>query len=297
MTIKGVDRQKCTLCLECVKDCPAQLFSLTNGAGQEKAVKYRDPHRWCLHCGHCLSVCRNDAVLYESDQPAFTFKGIEDPASLCGYERLLQFLQSKRSVRRYRDRDVPREVVEAVLGAMQYAPTGHNLQANRYLVITDKAKIQPIIEETARMFSRFKTAVKHRRLFRPFVSKGMYEVMNAPGLEQGLEDLIEKCDQGQDPIFHSAPTVVVVYYPNLGELSLLDPTIALTYGMLAAHSLGLGTCWIGFAVQSLFRNKRMKRLLGIGDDMIVAGVMSLGYPAVQYHRIPPRKDLEVSWLG
>ena len=297
MRIVGIDQQKCTLCLECKKDCPADLFALRNGQGKTRTLEYLDPNNWCLHCGHCLSVCPSDAIVYDSEREALAFDGIEDPASLCSYDSLVKFLQSKRSVRRYRKEAVSEDLIEEVLIAMQYAPTGHNLQANRYLVLREDVKIQTIIDETASMFRRFRTAVRHRKLLKPFVSRGIYEVMNAPGLEQGVDDLVEKIEQGKDPIFHSAPVVIMVYYPNLGELSLLDPTIAFTYGMLAAHSLGLGSCWVGFAIQALFKNKKLKRSLGIGDDMIVAGVMTLGYPAVQYHRTPPRNSLEVSWIG
>jgi hypothetical protein len=83
----------------------------------------------------------------------------------------------------------------------------------------------------------------------------------------------------------------------LGPLSLLDPTIAFTYGMLAAHSLGLGSCWIGFAIQSLHKDRPMRELLGIPADMIIAGVMTLGYPLPVYHRIPPRNNIQVQWIG
>jgi nitroreductase len=83
--------------------------------------------------------------------------------------------------------------------------------------------------------------------------------------------------------------------PNIGETTLLEPAIALTYGMLAAHTRGLGTCWIGAAIRALNNNKKIKELLGISRHMKIAGVLTLGYPAVTYHRVPPRKPVNAKW--
>jgi hypothetical protein len=40
----------------------------------------------------------------------------------------------------------------------------------------------------------------------------------------------------------------------------------------------------------------MHKLLGVPEDMIIAGVMTLGVPLPVYHRVPPRKPLQVRWL-
>jgi nitroreductase/ferredoxin len=350
MKIIEIDRNACTGCLFCVKECPAGLFTvngshslhglgISNGseaalgaaigatqktAGRQSSgfVVRRDPNGWCTGCGHCICVCPANAIRFEAndalsskkpeslpsakeallseDGPSFAlktweFEGVSDPPSLCSYDTILKFLSSKRSVRHYTGEEIPKDMIEAVLYAMKYAPTGHNLQANRYLVIRESVKIRRIIEETASGFKRFRTLVRMRKLLKPFIGSAMYEIMNNPGLVSGLNDLMSRCRRGEDPILHSAPAVVISYYPSLGPLSLLDPTIAFTYGMLAAHALGLGTCWIGFSIQALWKNRRMKQYLGVPKDMVVTGVMTLGFPAMQYMRIPPRKAASVKW--
>ncbi len=335
MEIIEIDYTACTGCRRCVSECPAGLFALNgiessdvyktmqeepDRQGRQAAcqqpgmdVVRQDPNGWCTGCGHCICVCPANAIRFENESlpsekealpsedgssPAsktLEFEGVSEPSTLCSYDTVLKFLASKRSVRHYRRDEVPKESIEAVIEAMRYAPTGHNLQANRYLVIRDPEKIQRIIEETSAGFKRFKAVIRLRKLLKPFVSGPMYEMLNDPGLMAGLDDLISKCRAGEDPILHSAPVVVVSYYPSFGPLSLLDPTIAFTYGMLAAHALGLGTCWIGFSIQALWKNKGMKRFLGIPGDMIVTGVMTLGYPAVRYVRVPPRRAAAVKW--
>lgn len=312
MEIIGIDREVCTGCGLCVKECPADLFSVNGTAparvsGPAQAVRHvvrNDNNGWCTGCGHCISVCPVDAIRFGDESMKCTknapssweFEGVSDPPSLCSYDTVLKFLSSKRSVRHYRNEAVPKDMIDAVLEAMRYAPTGHNLQGNRYLVIRDPVKLRRIVDETAAGFKRFRSVVRARKLLKPFISSAMYEIMNSPGLCSGLEDLMSRCGRGEDPILHSAPVIVISYYPSLGPLSLIDPTIAFTYGMLAAHALGLGTCWIGFAIQALWKNRRMKRYLGVPKETIVTGVMTLGYPAVQYARVPPRNTVAVKWI-
>ena len=296
MKIKGIDPAICTSCLECAKACPAGLFSLNGERGEEKReITRKDPNGWCTGCGHCISACPRNAIQYVSDEMAEEFEGVQDPPSLCSYDTLLKVMKSKRSVRNYRDEKVPQSKIEAILEAMKYAPTGHNLQVNHYVVVRDPEKIRSIIDATVRGFYRFKKIVKLRKLLKPFLNKHMYAIIDDPGLSAGLDELILSYLQGKDHILHSAPVIIISYYPSLGPLSLLDPTIAFTYGMLAAHTLGLGTCWIGFAIQVLYKNRRLKRYLEIPKEMIVSGVMTLGYPSVKYYRIPLREQSKVKW--
>lgn len=95
-----------------------------------------------------------------------------------------------------------------------------------------------------------------------------------------------------------APVVVVacgfnIHYNRggyMGDFSMLvDVSIAFTHLILAARAEGLGTCWIGS-----FDNRRVKKLLGIADDVNVVAITPLGYPkSPEAFRKPGfRKSLE-----
>ena len=297
MKITGVSGELCTLCGACAEECCADLFSRkTDPADGNARMVHEDPHSWCTGCGHCLAVCPQGAILWDDAETPLEPAGIEHPENLCSYQTLLPFLQSKRSVRRYRRQPVLREQITAVLEAMRWAPSGHNLQANRYLAITDRNVLRAITDHTIEGFRKFRTIIRMRRMLKPFLPRNLYKVLDSPGLLEGVNAMIHQRERGEDPILFDAPAVIVVYYPNMGALSLLDPTIAFTYGMLAAHSLGLGSCWIGFAIQSLYKDRAMRRLLGVPADMLIAGVMTLGVPLPVYYRVPPRNSLQVRWL-
>jgi nitroreductase/NAD-dependent dihydropyrimidine dehydrogenase PreA subunit len=297
MRIVGTNEKLCTLCGACAEECGADLFKMVHGqAGGDERMVHVDPYQWCTSCGHCVAVCPVSAILWVDGEASPDTIGVERSDNLCTYQALLPFLRSRRSVRRYRSNQPGRNQIEAVLEAMRWAPSGHNLQANRYLVITDRGVLRAISDHTIAGFRKLRTVIRMRKLLKPFVPVHLYEVLNTPGLLEGLDAMIRRREQGEDPILFDAPVVILVYYPYMGPLSLLDPTIAFTYGMLAAHALGLGSCWIGFAIQNLYKSKTMHRLLGVPQDMIIAGVMTLGYPVPVYHRVPPRKALQIRWL-
>ena len=69
----------------------------------------------------------------------------------------------------------------------------------------------------------------------------------------------------------------------------VDATIACTYAMLAAESLGLGTTMIGGAPPILARNKALSRSLGIPDDHTPAVSLIVGHPATHFRRAIRRR--------
>ena len=73
-----------------------------------------------------------------------------------------------------------------------------------------------------------------------------------------------------------------------------DAGIALTYGMLAAESLGLGTCWIGMLQGAIPMNRDILNILGIKGHVL--GAFTLGFPAVKYRRTVPRPPLKINGL-
>ena len=69
-----------------------------------------------------------------------------------------------------------------------------------------------------------------------------------------------------------------------------------SYNMtLLAHALGLGTCYIGYAVTILNRSKKIKVSLGIPSKNKVHAVLTVGYPDIKYERPALRKPVKIYW--
>lgn len=161
------------------------------------------------------------------------------------YEDLL----TRRSVRKYSDRQVEDEKLDKVLTAGLYAPTGMNNQAPVMVAVRDKA--------TRDELSRMNAAV-----------------MGASG----------------DP-FYGAPCVIVVLSDPERMTWVEDGSLVLGNLMNAAHSLGLGSCWIHRAKECFDtpEGKALLRAWGVPENYRGVGNCILGY-AAEEPEAKPRKS-------
>ena len=161
------------------------------------------------------------------------------------YEDLL----TRRSVRKYTDRQVEDEKLDKVLTAGLYAPTGMNNQAPILVAVRDK--------ETRDRLSRMNAAV-----------------MGASG----------------DP-FYGAPCVIVVLSDPERMTWVEDGSLVLGNLMNAAHSLGLGSCWIHRAKECFDtpEGKALLRAWGVPESYRGVGNCILGY-AAEEPEAKPRKS-------
>ncbi len=169
----------------------------------------------------------------------------------------IENLLTRRSVKSYTGDPVPRETLEKIIEAGTYAPTGRNAQSPIILAITD-------------------------RQVRDELSKINAEVMGAP--------------IGSDP-FYGAPVLLVVLAAKERNTRVYDGSVVMENLMLAAHALGVGSCWIHRAKETFERpeGKALLQKLGIEGEYEGIGNCVLGYP--QGEPIArPRKENWVYWV-
>ena len=141
---------------------------------------------------------------------------------------IIDAIKCRRSIRQYQLRQIEDEKLEKILDAAIYAPSGHNLQRWNFLVIQDKEKIDELDQR---------------------IKKCM--------LESKIPRAVELGNNPKYKILHNAPTIVIVSgdevtsNPNGNFGPIAECSAAIQNMLLAAFSLGIASCWIGFA-QYLF---------------------------------------------
>ena len=93
-----------------------------------------------------------------------------------------------------------------------------------------------------------------------------------------------------DP-YYGAPTIVLVFAPQEWSNNVKDGSLVLGNMMLAAHSLGLGSCWIN-REEKMFESLEGQQLMldwGLPEGLIGIGALALGYPSSYPKTIKPRK--------
>lgn len=94
-----------------------------------------------------------------------------------------------------------------------------------------------------------------------------------------------------DP-FYGAPTHIYVFAPKDNANNVKDGSLILGTMMLAAHSIGLGSCWIN-RVDKMVTYPEMQQLMnewGLPDGLMGVGSLAIGYPDGTPHAPKPRKD-------
>ncbi len=271
MSVVGIDQEKCSKCKQCVQECGRGYFIVRKSGD----IRFNERLNTCNLCGHCIAVCPEDAILTEGIDNIETFPGIDSPETIANYDTIFRLIRAKRSMRRYKNKIVPKESIEKIFEAMRYAPSASNARAWRYLIVSDPEKMKKVSDE---------------------IIKVNYLYMGFQSGEQALQ-YFESIGRS---IFYNAPHLIILYYKSIEKNPIMiglkanDAGIALTYGMLAAESLGLGTCWIGMVQGAVSANREILKILGIRG--FVLGAFTLGFPAVKYHRTVPRAPLKIKGL-
>ncbi|MHC1789699.1 nitroreductase family protein [Solidesulfovibrio sp.] len=255
-----VDAARCKGDGLCVAVCPSGCLAADAGGGPVVADA-----AMCNACGHCVAVCPHDALTHSRVAAAGMRENLRAwPAP----EVVDAMLRGRRSIRAYKDKPVPREVLAELVDVARFAPTASNVQEVGWIVTDDPAKVRELAALTAAFFAANGARPKYSAMW----------------------------EQGLDYFLRGAPALAVAYAPGDASFGAADCAIALTFMELAAVARGLGTCWAGLLTRAAEHSPELRQALGVPQRHIVEGGLMLGYPKVRYVGVPPRNPARLAWL-
>jgi nitroreductase/ferredoxin len=205
---------------------------------------------------------------------------------------------SRRSVRLYRKEQVPAFMVKRILEAGRFAPSAGNCQPWKFVVLRDPLIIQGLTRTTVDVCGKLKSVIDYRRpgfkWLRPF-SKALIRIRHNDlhPVPFGAMSLIA---DGRLGLWHGAPTVILVFKDVRGASSPdLDCGIAGQNMVLAAHSMGLGTCWVGFAKLAFQYSRKWTKRLDIHYPYEFMTSLSVGWPKGEPDGMVARQTHPVDW--
>ncbi|MGA2240599.1 MAG: nitroreductase family protein [Verrucomicrobiota bacterium] len=196
------------------------------------------------------------------------------------YDRLLELVRLRRSIRRFSDRAVGREDIARLLEATRWAPSNHNRQPWRFLVVEDKQQINHLAEAVRQGLSeKLKLLPEAAAAYAGEFTHYATFFSNAPVLLVVLH---------KEPVSMSAPLLAGLKNPDLISGEPLSVAMAVQNLLLAAQALGLGTCVLTGPL--LVRDALAGTLdLPAGHDLTC--LVALGHPA-ESPAPPRRKTIE-----
>lgn len=183
---------------------------------------------------------------------------------------MLDVIKRRRSIRRYEDRQVPREELEKVLEAGLCAPSAGGGQRVLIYALRDRKLSDIIGKLNVARFDRQSLAGYH-------VSSEQPSIIDDWKIQSG---------------FYGAPTVCFIFGPKDMPYSIQDAFCCAENMVLAAAALGLGACIIGRAEETFDNDpgEDILRQWGVPEDYIARAIVVLGYGQGRYPSEKPRRE-------
>ena len=171
---------------------------------------------------------------------------------------VLKEMKERRSIRKYKADMVPQEILDQIIEAGLYAANGRGTQ-NTIIIQVTKKKLRDKIAEMNRKIG---------------------------GWEEGF-----------DP-FYGAPAMLIVLARKDWPTGIYDGSLVMGNLMLAAHDLGIGSCWIHRAKEEFETEwgKELLKSLGISGEYVVIGHCALGYADGETPKAAKRKVNRVFYI-
>lgn len=283
--------QKCTGCGLCVRVCPDNVFSISDEGSIVTIVGKK-----CIACGHCVSVCPEQVIAIDAIAESLHFSSFSENTSWLPHGKtdvaeLVRLLRSRRSCRNYVLKPVEKDLLEDLVKIGTTAPSGTNSQEWTFSILRTRNEVVSLGQKVASFYKRLNKKAKNpllRFFARIFLqdSLGRYYRRYYDSIERGLR---EWEGEGNDLLFHGATAVILVGSTSRASCPAEDAMLATQNILIAAHAMGLGTCLIGFAVEAIKRDKKLKKFLALPLDNSIYAVIAIGYPAEKYARVAGRK--------
>ena len=248
-------------------------------------------------CGHCTAVCPNDAIRVDGlDFDAFK---TVNPLEITE-DSLLILMEQRRSVRRYKDKPVPRETLDRIIEASRRAPTGTGSQSTGILVI-DKAEsleaLSKLLHEGYQALDKALGNPIARFMIKRKVGNRLFHTLQdfvMPGMRWYLRWKIE--GRG-DEILRDCKALMLFHSPILEPMGEANCTISAFHAIFMAEILGIGTCFNDLVPPVCNRSPEIRRLLGLPKDREFYSSLTLGFPKYKFHKAVPKRLAEVRYLN
>jgi F420 biosynthesis protein FbiB-like protein len=199
-------------------------------------------------------------------------------------QSLFDVIRSRRSIRRYLDQPVPRELIEQLLDAARWAPSAHNRQPWRFTVL-EHVEIKRAL--AAAMGEKLRADLERdgapREMIDSDVARSYARITNAP-------IVIVACVTTRD----------MDHYPderrNRAEWTMATQSVAMAVQnlVLTAHALGLGACWM---CAPLFVPETVRDILKLDAAWEPQALITVGYPAEAKTKTRVPLEAVVTYVG
>jgi nitroreductase len=165
-----------------------------------------------------------------------------------------ELLKKRRSIRDFKDKKVPLEIINEIIKESCLAPSSGNGQPWRFIIVNDKDLIKRLSDESK------KNILLHIENNPDSPSKKYEAALRNPTFN----------------VFYNAPCLVFIVGPKQTRNLYVDCALAACYFMFCASEKGLGTCWVGLGTS--IQDPDLLNFIGMSEDHKIVAPLIIGYP-------------------
>lgn len=269
------DTESCLSCGICSRVC---MFSVIIMDEQTGLPILSPQASLCSKCGHCVVFCPSSAIQLAGNDNTHIPSPHHDPISL---NQIQDLVISRRSIRQYQKKEIPREVFDTIFDIIRYTPSAMNLQTVHWQVIYDTRVVKSIGSAIISWMNRM---IEEQRL-------------HEFAIGSSFPYITREYEKGRDLITHGAPHLLITYSKVSEQTAPIDAIIATSYLDLIAPVYSLGSCWAGIIKRAAEWSPEVMSAMDLPEGTIPQTVLLIGYPALQQYAIPKRDPARVRWKG
>lgn len=285
--------EKCNSCGLCVQICKDFSLKMVNNV----PVVSNEPLFGCMACGHCMAICPSGAIEISgremTPEDRIDFTGMQNKAN---YDQLKNLMIGRRSIRDFKDRQIEDDLIQKIIEAAKSAPMGLPPSDVRLIVLKGREEVRSFSFDVIDYFRKIKWIFSDRTIWiwRLF-GKEAYQLMRSFA-QPMVRFFIEEKGKGRNYLLYDAP--LAIYFLASPYSDPADPHIAATYAMIAAESLGLGSCMIG-SVHPMIQSgaKKLKQKWNIPTKAPSGIIVIFGYPKYKFKTGIRRSFADVTFFG
>jgi nitroreductase len=199
----------------------------------------------------------------------------------------IEAIMSRRSTRCYKPDPIPRDIISTIIEAGNQAPSRGRMEEGsilfqpwRFVVVDDSEFRLKLVQTTLPIWKR--------------ATEGMKEMQ--PEMYENIMRQFEEMEEPKDMVYHCAPVILFVIGPADFAVSC---ALACENIMVAATSLGLGSCYVGFGAM-VTGNAEVVEALELAEGERIYGPIVLGYPDEESSALasirPTKNEPKTKWI-
>ncbi|MGE5423257.1 MAG: nitroreductase family protein [Ignavibacteriales bacterium] len=208
-------------------------------------------------------------------------------------------IMERRSTRAFKKEPIPDSMIRRILETGRYAPSAGNFQPWKFVVVKNPEILAAMERDTIKVakfimwFVDYSRTPLRRLLLKPYAK---FMTRLKPNSMHPIPFvLIQRIAQDKVPVYHGAPTLILLLMDKRGIGNPhLDIGIAGENMVLATHSLGAASCWVGMILLLMYLPK-WRKFFGVKYPYELTDCLAIGWPKTKTDGEVPKEAQLVPW--